>query len=142
MPIATQTRIKIPGFAYRGFEVPALEMPIDIISNLGTSEPAYKLAPNSTPLAWRVALYSVGRDEALGEEYVEMLPTSVREAGRLVYFDAQERRAGGGWHKDGVLYLSRDQTPKGMRQPKDEGYVLAKYFKDIEGFNENGEIIP
>lgn len=76
---------------------------------------AYELAPVSTPLAWRVALYSVGRDLALGEKDAERLPEPVRQAGSLVYKDAQERKGRGGWHKDGILYnIPRTETPKGV----------------------------
>ena len=140
MSVEAQTTVKFPGFAYRGFDIPALEMPASLIENLGTNKQAYELVPNSTPLAWRVALYSVGRDVALGEKEAEYLPESVRQAGSLVYNDAQERKGRGGWHKDGVLYLPRTETPKGMTQPKDENYVLARYFRDIAGFERKGDV--
>ncbi|MBI4170516.1 MAG: hypothetical protein HY514_02395 [Candidatus Aenigmarchaeota archaeon] len=38
MPTETQTIVAFPGFTYRGFDVPALEMPASLIENLGTTE--------------------------------------------------------------------------------------------------------
>ena len=128
--------MNIPSFTYRGFDVPAIGMPACLVDDLGTGEPAYKLAPKSSPLSWRVALYTVGRDLSLGVEDAESLPTPVKEAGRLVYSDAHERKGRGGWHKDGVYILPRSEAPKGMLQPKDDRFVLARYFKDIEGFEQ------
>jgi len=124
----------MPGFTYRGFDVPAIGMPASLIDDLGTGEPAYKLAPKSTPLSWRVALYSVGKDLSLGIEDAESFPMPVKEAGRLVYSDAQARQGRGCWHKDGVYILPRSDAPEGMLQPEDDGCVLARYFRDIEGF--------
>lgn len=136
MAVETAKTAKIPGFTYREFDVPAIGMLAPLIGDLGTGEPAYKLAPKSTPLSWRVALYTVGKDLSLGIEDAESLPTPVKEAGRLVYSDAQARQGRGCWHKDGVYILPRSDTPKGMRQPEDDNFVLARYFKDIESFED------
>jgi len=130
-------KLKVPEFSYRNFDAPNLSLSAELIQNLDTSEEAYKLAPKSAPLAWRVALYTVGRDLEIGEPLADELPESVKEAGRLVYRDAQnrkERNASGCWHKDGVLYLKRSDAPKGARAP--EGYVPGKFLKNIEGFDE------
>ena len=144
MAVEIAKTMNIPGFAYRGFDVPAIGMPACLVDDLGTGEPAYKLAPKSSPLSWRVALYTVGRDLSLGVGYAESLPTPVREAGRLVYSDAQERKDSGVWHKDGAYILPRSDASKGMLQPKDDGFVLARYFRDVEGFEDKDgwEIIP
>ena len=136
MAVKTAKTVEIPGFTYRGFDVPALGMSTALIDDLGTAEPAYKLAPKSTPLSWRVTLYTVGKDLSLGIEGAESLPTPVKEAGRLVYSDAQARQGRGCWHRDGVYILPRSDAPKGMRQPEDDNFVLARYFKDIEGFED------
>jgi len=127
--------VSIPGFTYRGIEVQPMTLSGDMIADLGTGTPAYKLAPDSTPLAYRVALYSVGRDLAWGEPDAEKLPGEVKEAGKMVYEHNQKRPGKGGWHKDGVLFLRRNEAPKGMAKPSDE-YALARYFRDIKGFDE------
>ena len=132
---SVQETLKFPGFTYMGFDIPGLEIPTSLIDDLGPGEPAYKLVPKSIPLAWRVGLYLVGRDLSLGIEDAEYLPEPVKKAGKLVYQDTQKRKGRGGWHKDGVLFLPKSETPKGMWQMKDP-YVLAKHFKDIEGFEE------
>ncbi len=137
MSAETKATIKFPGFAYSGFDVPALEMSESLIEGLGTNKKAYELATDSMPLVWRVALYTVGRDLAWGVDV--NLPQPVKDAATLVYADAQGRKGRGGWHKDGILYLSRDQAPKGMRQPEDKDYVLAKYFIDIGGFEQKDD---
>ena len=130
-------KLKVPGSSYRNFNLPNLSLGAELIENLGTSEEAYKLAPKSAPLAWRVALYTVGRDLEIGEPLADGLPESVKEAGRLVYKDAHDRKArnaSGCWQKDGFLYLKRSDAPKGARAP--EGFVPGKYLKNIEGFDE------
>lgn len=123
--------LNIPRFSYRGFDVPAIGLPDSLIDDLGTYKPAYELAPKSIPLAWRVAFYTIGGDLSLGIESANSLPDAVKEVGGLVY-SASERE--GGWHKDGVSILPRSDAPKGMLQPNGEGFVLARYFKDIAGF--------
>ncbi len=129
--------MKLPGFGYMGFDIPGLELSEALVDDLGISESAYKLAPKSAPLSWKVGLYMVGRDLEMGSDDAEALPSTIKKAGRMVYSDCQKRKCKGAWHKDGVLFLPRNQAPKGMLQPRDEGYVLARYFKDIEGFEEN-----
>jgi hypothetical protein len=136
MPTETAKALKVPGFSYRGFAVPNLTLGAELIDNLGPGEPAYKLAPKSAPLSDRVALYVVGRDLAIEEPLANDLPDSVKEAGRQVYADCQARQGRGCWHKDGVLYLRADEKPKGATMPN--GFVPAKYFKDIAGFKEDG----
>jgi hypothetical protein len=131
--------MKLPGFRYMGFDIPGMELSEALVDDLGTSEPAYKLAPKSAPLSWKVGLYMVGRDLEMGSDDAEALPSPIKKAGRMVYSNCQERKVEGTWHKDGVLFLPRNQAPKGMLQPKDEGYVLARYFKDIEGFDEKDD---
>ncbi len=139
MTTKTAGILKTPGFSYRGSDVPAIRLSDSLIDDLGTSELAYKLAPKSAPLSWRVVLYRVGRDLSLGIDDVDSLPTPVKEAGRRVYARCQKKKAEGTWHKDGAYILPRSDTPKGMLQPKDESFVLARYFKDIEGFeNKDG----
>jgi len=137
MPTEVAKALKVPGFSYRGFAVPNLTLGAELIDNLGTGEPAYKLAPKSAPLSDRVALYIVGRDLAIEEPLASDLPDSVKEAGRLVYEGCQARQGRGCWHKDGVLYLRSDENHKGATVPS--GFVPAKYFKDIIGFNQEGD---
>lgn len=132
-------KVKLPGFRYGGFDVPGLELSASLTDDLGTSEQAYKLAPKSAPLSWKVSLYMVGRDLEIGSEEAEALPNPVKEVGRMVYSDCQKRKAEGTWHKDGVLFVPRSQAPKGVLQPNDDNYALARYFKDIEGFEEKGD---
>ncbi len=132
-------KIALPGFRYGGFDVPALDLSPSLIDGLGTSEQAYKLAPKSVPLSWKVGLYMVGRDLGLGSQEADALPGPVKEAGRMVYSDAQKRKAEGVWHKDGVLFVPRDQAPKGMLQPNDS-YALARYFKNTDGFEQKGDV--
>jgi len=132
-------KVKLPGFRYGGFDVPGLELSASLTNDLGTSEQAYKLAPKSAPLSWKVGLYMVGRDLEIGSEEAEALPGPVKEAGRMVYSDCQKRKIEGAWHKDGVLFVPRSQAPKGMLQPNDDNYALARYFKDIEGFEEKSD---
>jgi len=147
MTLTTHTlKMKTPGFRYAGFDVPGLNISTSLINDLGTSEPAYKLASKSIPLAWKVALYMVGRDLAFGIEDAESLPEPVMEAGRLVYSECHRKKGEGGipvgvWHKDAVLFLPRSEKPKGM-WPMPNGYALAKYFKDIMCLKENGDIEP
>lgn len=131
--------VKIPAFSYRGFDIPAVDMSTDLINDLGTSEPAYKLAPKSAPLAWRVGLYMVGRDLELGEAYAEALPEPIRQAGSMVYKDCQARKGRGVWHKDGVLIEGTDATIKGNTRPGKD-YLAARFFKDIDGFEEKDGI--
>jgi hypothetical protein len=128
--------LKTSSFTYAGFDVPALEVPVSLIDDLGTDRPAYELASQSTPLAWKVALYTVGRDLALGVDAARVLPQAARELGRRVYASAHKREAQGTWHKDGVILLPRNARPKGVMLP--DGFVPAKYFKDILGFEEKG----
>ncbi|MEW6664144.1 MAG: hypothetical protein AB1512_02840 [Thermodesulfobacteriota bacterium] len=135
MVAETSRSLGIPGFRYKGFDVPAIDIPVSFFEDTGTGEPACKLAARSAPLAWRVAFYSIGRDLALDIEDAEALPASVKDAGKLVYFDAQERMAGGGWHRDGAYILPKSDAPKGMLKPKGD-FRLARYFRDIEGFEE------
>ncbi len=130
---ANLTAHELPGFLYRGFDVPALNLQAHLYDNLGTSMEAQQIAPLSVPYAWKIGLYLVGRDLSWNEPDVHRLPPVVKEAGRLVYEDCQARLGIGAWHKDGVLYLHNNETPKGRRQPK-EGHVLAKYFMGIEKF--------
>ncbi len=135
MTTKTAEKISMPSFRYRGFDVPALDLSTSLIDDLKTSEPAYKLAPKSAPLSWKVGLYMVGRDLEIGSEEAEALPGPVKEAGRMVYSDCQERKAEGTWHKDGVLFLPKSEKPKGM-WPMPDGYALAKYSMGIAGFTE------
>lgn len=124
-------KLKVPGFSYRNFDMPNLSLGAELIQNLGTSEEAYKLAPKSTPLAWRIALYTVGRDLEIGEPLADELPESVKEAGRLVYKDAHDRKArnaSGCWHKEAIKFLPMSEKPRGVFAP--EGYALARHFRD------------
>jgi len=129
--------LKVPGFSYRGFVVPGMTLGIELINNLDTGEPACKLAPKSAPLSDRVALYIVGRDLAMKEPLAKKLPESVKEAGRRVYENCQARQAHGCWHKDGVLSMGSGEKPKGATVPN--GFVPARYFKDIVGFKQEGD---
>lgn len=130
--------IKIPAFHYRGFEIPALKIPDPPIADLGTYEQAYKLAPKSAPLVWKVGLYHVGMGLSLGDKDAESLPEPVKQAGRLVYADAQEKLGRGVWHKDGALFVPKSETPKGMWQMSDP-WSLVRYFSNIKGFKEGGK---
>ena len=134
----TSEAVEIPAFRYRGFDIPALDVPEDLIANLGTSEPAHLLAPKSPPLAWRVGLYVVGRDLSLDEEDAEMLPEPVRQAGRVVYDDCQARtepgKGSGTWHRDAVLFEPGTSIKGNTRPGKD--YVAARILTDLEGFEE------
>jgi len=145
MPTETAQSLKTPAFSYRGFDIPALDISADIIADLGTSEPAYKLAPKSAPLAWRVGLYMVGRDLVLDEEDAKSLPEPVRQAGAMVYGDCHARtepgKGSGAWHKDGILF-EPGTSIKGSMRPGDD-HIAARYFIDIEGFDEKtGDIKP
>jgi len=131
----TSQIVKIPAFSYRGFELPALDMSTELINDLGTNEPAYKLAPKSAPLACRVALYTVGRDLELGEADAEALPEPVRQAGSMVYKDCQARKGRGAWHKDGIFIEGTDATIRGSVRPGKD-YLAARFFKGIDGFEE------
>jgi hypothetical protein len=143
-------RLTVPAFTYRGFTVPALTLGEDLIASIDSKEPAYKLASLSAPLATRIALYTVGLDGEIGEPSVRNLPEAVREGGTRIYEDARQRKKKNTndpadvpvtcWHKDGVYLLPRSETPKCMLQPEDPRYVLAKYFKDVDGFEERGGI--
>jgi len=131
--------VKIPAFSYRGFDIPAVDMSTDLINDLGISEPAYKLAPKSAPLAWRVGLYTVGRDLELGEADAEALPEPIRQAGSMIYKDCQARtepgKGSGVWHKDGILIEGTDSTIRGSVRPGKD-YLAARFFKNTEGFEE------
>ena len=131
----TSQIVKIPAFSYRGFELPALDMSTELINDLGTNEPAYKLALKSAPLACRVALYTVGRDLELGEADAEALPEPVRQAGSMVYKDCQARKGRGAWHKDGIFIEGTDATIRGSVRPGKD-YLAARFFKGIDGFEE------
>lgn len=146
MTIETATVLKIPSFSYAGFDVPGLDISTHLIDNLALGDtlhrhPACELVPKSIPLAWEVGLYIVGRDLAFGIEDAEPLPEPVKEAGRLVYSYCQKREGIGVWHKDAVMFLPRSQKPKEMWSMP-EGYAFVKYFKDINGLKENGDIEP
>lgn len=138
MAVKTAEVMKTPSFSYRGFDIPALRISTELIADLGTSEPAYKLAPKSAPLAWKVGLYMLGRDLALGEEDAKALPEPIKQAGRMVYEDCQARtkpdKGSGAWHKDAVLF-EPEATIKGSIKPGND-YIAARYFIDIEGFDE------
>ena len=118
------------------FSIPSLEISYSLFDNLGTSKPAYGIAPRSSPLSFRVALYLIGRDLKLGIEDTLKLPESVRTSGTLVCEDAHKRTGRGAYHKDAVQYIERNNAPNNMRQPKNKNYVLARYFYDIAGFEE------
>jgi len=137
MPAENYQVLQTPAFTYRGFDIPALDVPGELIDNLGTAEPAYKLAPKSAPLAWRVGLYMVGRDLELGEDDAETLPEPVRQAGRMAYEDCQARRGRGAWHKDGILFEPEATIRGSVRPGKD--YFAARFFRDIEGFEQTDD---
>jgi hypothetical protein len=148
MTMEESQKLKIPGFKYRGFDIPGSELSPSLIDNLGTSDWAYAIAPKSVPLAWKVGLYMVGRDLDLLPRYCHLrfsketkeLPEPVKEAGRVVYSHCHQREEGGVWHKDGVLIVPRSEAPKGILQPKDDNYTLARYFKDIDSFEEKNGV--
>lgn len=125
--------VKTPAFSYKGFDIPALDVPTNLINDLNTKEPAYKLAPKSSPLAWRAGLYTVGRDLAMDEADAESLPEPIRQAGSMVYKDCQAREGRGVWHKDGIVF-EPEATIKGKVRPG-EHYIAARYFINIEGFD-------
>lgn len=137
MVTETAQKLNIPGFTYRGFDVPGLEISTDLIDNLETNKQVYELAPKSVPLAWRVGLYMVGRDLALGNEDAEALPEPVRQAGSMVYEDCQARKGRGVWHKDGVIFGPESTIRGSIRPGKD--YVAARFFQNIEGFEEGDD---
>jgi hypothetical protein len=132
MAAETAKIMRIPGFTYRGFRVPPLNLGAELIDNLGTGEPAYKLAPGSVPLADLVALYMVGMDLAIGEQLANGLPDSVKEAGRLIHEGYQARQGRGCWHKDGAILLPESEWPRGEVHPPGKHYAV--YLTDIEGF--------
>lgn len=135
--VETVDIVKTPAFTYRGFNIPSLEVPAQLIDDLNTGEPAYKLAPKSTPLSWTVGLYMVGRDLMLGESDAEALPEPIREAGKMVYTKAQAREGEGIWHKDAVL-IEPGAGIKGSVRPGND-YVAARFFKGIEGFEKTDD---
>lgn len=146
MPSESEQNLRIPGFQYRGIDVPGLEIDVpglkipDYFSDPGVitvgairhSELLYELASNSVPLAWKAGLYLVGRDLALGIGDAFWLPELVKKAGEIVYSHAQKPDARSVVHKDAVLF-EPGATIKGNTRPK--GCIAAKYFKDIEGFD-------
>ena len=157
MTLGTAQSIRTTGFSYRGIELPALE--IDTASkwmgndrvtllpeyNGGMDPAVYEKANGSCPLVWKVGLYQVGRDLHLGLGDAQALPEDVREAGMLVY--SQYARAGvyvgGVFHRDAVLFEPGATTGWGPR-PGD-GFVAARYFRDIKGFEPDGDackIVP
>jgi len=143
--MATKTRERIetlnfPGFKYNVFERPAGRIDLSLYSDIGSGEPASVLAPRSSPLADKVAFYTIGRDLTLGLEQAEALPEPVKRIGRAVYEDCQKRRRGeesyqATWHKDAVLIEPEATIPGNPRPGKD--YVAARYFQNIERFKED-----
>jgi hypothetical protein len=131
---------------YRGMELPSsILLPEPMIKNLGTTKAAYELAPKSTPLALMAGLYLVGRDlasyngQGLPPE-LATLPEPVRKAGERVWSYCQQRNGTGAWHRDAVEFLPMNQMPRGQRQPQGNDYVLARYFKNIDGFEDKGGV--
>ncbi len=154
MPSEPEQNLRIPGFQYRGINVPGLEIDVpglkipDYFSEPGVitvgaikhGKLLYKLASNSVPLAWKAGLYLVGRDLALGIGDACWLHEFVKKAGEIVYSHAQKPDARSVVHKDAVLF-EPGATIKGTIRPR--GCIAAKYFKDIEGFDTQfEEIIP
>ncbi len=141
--VLASEKLKLSKFKYAGFEVPSLEMNGgELYANLQTEKPAYELAPQSIPLAWKTAYFLVGRDLSLGinDFGVESLPDEVKEFGTNIYNECQAKNGRGHWHKDGVRLLGTKATIKGSTRPA--GAIAAEYFTDIQGFDEEGRIIP
>ena len=144
MTLAESKVLTLPAFDYRGFSVPAIELQKELHGYLNTGKPAHELAPLSSPTAWKVALYHVGRDLSYGFDGAEKLPETVKQVGVLVYADCQAKKGIWDCHKDVAAILDSKATiPGSLRPGKD--YVVALFYQDIQGFKEKSnelEIIP
>jgi len=130
-------KIGFPSASYRGIDIPGSKILKTLYSDFGTSEEAYNLAPKSSPLSLKAGLYLIGRDLAYGIGDADSLPEPVKEAGRLVYEYAQQRKGRGVCHKDGVIIELNATIPGNIRPGED--YVVGIYFQNIRGFKKKGD---
>ena len=136
MPNSATRELYVPAFSYRGFSVPGMALDEEFIGEPMIYKTAYEFALESAPLSWMVALYEVGGGLARQEPFAGGLPDAVKEAGRKVYGFCQSRPNHGVWHRDGVRLLRGSEKPRGVIAP--DGFVPAKYFREIEGFELDG----
>jgi hypothetical protein len=157
-------------FRHRGFNVPGLLLAEDPVETPESKIEISRLAPYSSPLAWRRGLYEVGRDLSWNEydawkkeverhmngknkwDYLALmfklandLPDSVKRAGRAVYKHAQEPRHEevSIVHRDALMILPIEELPEELKPSMDRSdgkRILGKYFKGIDGFTSSGEI--
>jgi hypothetical protein len=142
MPTQEAVLTEIPAFHYKEFDIHTIRASEPLISNLGSGDPAYKLAEQSSSLLDRVAFYTVGMDLALRRGDAEALPEDVKRLGERVYGDAHGERVYGDvqvrpgrrvCHRDAVVFVPGSETP-GTRYGQ-QGTVLADYHRDISGFD-------
>jgi hypothetical protein len=139
--------VDFPGFKYGVFEIPGGKLCLSLYADVGSNEPACVLATKSSPLADKVAFYTIGRDLALGSEQAEALPQPVKRVAKSVYEDCQARSMQrdsetrqGTWHKDGGFVEGPLETILGNLRPGN-GYTVARYFQNIEGFTDRMDVI-